>query len=273
MKDQKDAEIHIPGYHIFSSDRTRTKRSLRARDSGGVAFYVRDDIATTFEPLITYSDGVIEMLCIYSKHEHLLLTTLYRQPDNHTHGFKSSSTQYANAINLLTNTINSIREEEPDIILGGDFNLPHAKWPLMLSNTINQNQRNHIGEEKKMLLITQSLQSNLNLTQMVLNTTHTHGNILDLVFTNNTSLVYELQIIPTLKSTSDHFILEFSSSYKPTTTTSTGTTTKHTKNGFNSFNFFHDSINWNEIEESFNNTDWTTLFSKSKSTTEMLDAF
>lgn len=257
---------------IFSAQTELAQNEVFEQDTAD-ALLSTDDIATTFEPLITYSDGVIEMLCIYSEHEHLLLTTLYRQPDNHTHGFKSSSTQYANAINLLTNTINSIREEEPDIILGGDFNLPHAKWPLMLSNMINQNQRNHIGEEKKMLLITQSLQSNLNLTQMVLNTTHTHGNILDLVFTNNTSLVYELQIIPTLKSTSDHFILEFSSSYKPTTTPSTGTTTKHTKKGFNSFNFFHDSINWNEIEESFNNTDWTTLFSKSKSTTEMLDAF
>lgn len=162
-------------HSLFRSDINFKRKINRGRDSGGVAFYISEDIATTFEPLISFSDGVIEMLCIYSKHEHLLLAVLYRQPDDNAHGFSSSSTQYTSAINLLTNTINTMLEEKPDIIIGGDFNLPHANWNQVPNNSNTQIQRNNTGEQKKMILTTKTLQSDLNLSQMVLNSTQKHG--------------------------------------------------------------------------------------------------
>ena len=62
LKDHQDSEISIDGYVIFRSDRVRQKKSNRGRESGGVAFYVRKDLAKSMEVLLKYSNGVIEIL-------------------------------------------------------------------------------------------------------------------------------------------------------------------------------------------------------------------
>ena len=73
LKDHKDAELFIEDYQLLRTDRKRIKKSSRGRDSGGVACYIRNDIAPSFEIILQYTDGVIEILCIYSKTENLIL--------------------------------------------------------------------------------------------------------------------------------------------------------------------------------------------------------
>jgi len=52
----KKAELEIEGYQLFRKDRDRAK-AKQGRYSGGVTFYIRDDIAPLFEPLLEYSNG------------------------------------------------------------------------------------------------------------------------------------------------------------------------------------------------------------------------
>ena len=81
LKEHKDAELHIDGYKLFRADRKRVRKS-RGRYSGGVACYVRMDIASTLEVMVNFSNGVIELLALYSKVHNLHIAVIYRQPDD-----------------------------------------------------------------------------------------------------------------------------------------------------------------------------------------------
>ena len=76
-----DAELTVEGYTLFRQDRKRQKKR-KGRDSGGVAVYVRDDLAADMVTVASYSNGVIEFLGLYSKTKNLLLLVMYRQPDD-----------------------------------------------------------------------------------------------------------------------------------------------------------------------------------------------
>jgi hypothetical protein len=86
LKDHIDAELHINGYSLFRADRKRKKNSRRGRLSGGAAAYVRDDIASSMETLMKFSNDVIEILGLYSSVENLFISVIYRQT---LRGFKT----------------------------------------------------------------------------------------------------------------------------------------------------------------------------------------
>ena len=62
----KKGELEIENYKFFKKNRDRVK-SKYGRASGGVAFYVRNDIAPFFEPIFEFSNGVNEALKLLSK--------------------------------------------------------------------------------------------------------------------------------------------------------------------------------------------------------------
>ena len=64
LHNHKDGEINVNGYTLFRSDREREK-ARRGRASGGVALYVRDDLAATMEPVLVFSNGVNEVLGVF----------------------------------------------------------------------------------------------------------------------------------------------------------------------------------------------------------------
>ena len=103
LKDHKDAELAIEGYKLYRSDRSRNKATRRGRDSGGVAFYLRNDLSATCAPIFQFTNGVTEILALYSKAENLILITVYRQPDDEAHPSKSN--EFEGAINKLRDTL------------------------------------------------------------------------------------------------------------------------------------------------------------------------
>ena len=128
LKNHTEAELNILGYKLFRSDRIRKKKSNRGRLSGGVAIYIRNDIASTFEPVLIFSNGVVEVLTIRSKMENLLISIIYRQPDNTVSGYPSTSIQFIEAMEKLDETLSKASTSSPNVILCGDFNLPHTSW-------------------------------------------------------------------------------------------------------------------------------------------------
>ena len=63
--------MHIPGYQICRADRDvaehKRKKNFRGRSSGGVACFIINDLASTMEVLVSFSNGVVEALILYSK--------------------------------------------------------------------------------------------------------------------------------------------------------------------------------------------------------------
>ena len=75
LYNHKDAELHIDGYKLFRGDRKRQKQK-RVRFSGGVGCYVRLDIASTMEIAVNFSNGVVELMALYSKVHNLYIATV-----------------------------------------------------------------------------------------------------------------------------------------------------------------------------------------------------
>ena len=100
LREHTDAELTIDGYTLFRQDRKR-QRSKKGRDSGGVAVYMRNDIAADMVTVASYSNGVIEMIGLYSKAKNLLLLVMYRQPDDIVGGHRSTNIEFKQALGEL----------------------------------------------------------------------------------------------------------------------------------------------------------------------------
>ena len=75
-------ELQVDGCTLFWHDRHRPNRCRHGRDSSGVALYLRDDLASTAEPILNFSNGVVEAFGEHLKAENLVLIVLCEQPDD-----------------------------------------------------------------------------------------------------------------------------------------------------------------------------------------------
>ena len=201
LYNHKDAELGIDGYKLFRADRKRQKRA-RVRFSGGVGCYVRLDIASTMEIVVNFSNGVVELLALYSKVHNLYIATIYRQPDDIVGNHRSTDKEFQQAIDKLKTSLSSLPNPSPNVIFCGDFNIPHSSWPLGSATT------GASVMEKEMLECISALSNDHFLNQFITNPTHVCGGVLDLLFCNNDSIIHSYNIVQPLRSTSDHFLVE-----------------------------------------------------------------
>ena len=244
LSDHSPAELHIPGYTLYHQNRIRP-RSRRGRDSGGVAIYIRDDQAISSEIVFTFSNGVIEAIGVQLKSLNLLLIVLYRQPDDRERGHRSTNREFGHFLGELDEFLASLPPPAMDIVVMGDFNLPHGNW------SCDGSVRGATGDEGEMVRSLNDFTSNHFLVQQINCPTHKDGGMLDLIFTNNGDLIYNISAIPTPRS--DHFLIEVSSLYQETTIselkhTSVARGSSKDEAGFGDLNFFSDRINWDALE-------------------------
>ena len=140
-------------------------------------------------------------------------------------------------------------EPVPNIIFGGDFNLPKSTWPDGLPKP---------GcpiEERLMLNGLNDFCNELFMSQYVNQPTHKDGNILDLVFTNNENLIHDCSVIPVLQSTSHHSIVMVSTSLK-VQNFAYDDDQPEARSKYNSLNFFSDEIEWNILKHELSQINW-----------------
>ena len=227
-----------------------------------MALYLRNDIASTAEELVSYSNGVVELSAIYSKSENIIIGTIYRQPDDSVHRRPSGSHELKPALAKLSRAIQSL-EGTPDIIIGGDFNLPHIQWPE--GSPANGCPR----DEKEMAELLYDFCSEQILTQIVNKPTHYQGNILDLILTNNESLIHEYEIIPTLRSISHHSMVKVYTQYKAPIPHQNEES--HPRlSPMDNLNFHSKDTDWTTLKAALNGIDWETSL-EDKTPDEMLD--
>ena len=258
-----DAEIEIEGFSIFRQDRHR-QRSRRGRNSGGVAVYIRNDIASEMEIILDYSSGVIEIIGLYSKAKNLLLLVVYRQPDDIAGGHRSTSKEFKPALCKLGEVL-STYSQMPDILLCGDFNLPHVSWDE------GQAGERANREEKVMTEDLLELTNEYFLSQIIQKPTHKSGNTFDLLFTNNQSIVHSYNTMETLLS--DHDIIECRTTY--CIMSSDGEKPECMEDsdiGFDNLNFFSEDTDWISIENELYQHNWELEF-RSCSSEQMLEKF
>ena len=156
-------------------------------------------------------------------------------------------------ISSIISKIESLQEFTPDIVICGDFNIPHTLINDAYTPTENCN--------KQLLNTLQDFMMHLNLNQSIHKETHTDGNILDFLLTNNHEMIFDYDVTPTVHS--DHHMIDI-------LTHLTFTKTKKVENKktlyskFDNFNFLNKNINWEAINKDLQCIDWhKTLHSTS----------
>ena len=246
-KGHKEAELQIENFTLFRCDSSRKKKN-RGRYTGGVCFYVREDIGASCEELYSFSSKTVQLLCLHSKVENLALVVAYRQPDDRSNGNPSTANDFTVPLNGLKLAISTL-ETTPNIVFGGDFNLPRATWPAGLPKP---------GcplDERVILNSLNQFCNDLFISQYVRTATHKDGNILDLVFTNNGNIIHNCTTIPVLQSTSHHKIVLVSTCLK-VSTISEKDEQPEPRTGFNTLNFCADEVNWQKIKERIRAIKW-----------------
>ena len=249
LQAHNEAELVIDGYTPFHCDTIR-KRKGGGRLTGGVAFYVRNDMASSFDVIFSHSSECVQLMCLYSKSENLALLVIYRQPDDRYHGHPSTPNDFITPINRVKNLLGSM-SPIPDIVFGGDFNLPNVKWPE------GSPTPGCTSDERQMLNALNEFSNDLFMSQHVNSPTHKDGNILDLVLTNNSSLIHDCVTIPVLQSTSHHSIVMVSTTYKVKFQLE-DEEQRPPLTRFSALNFFNKEIDWNKLTAKIEEIDWDT---------------
>ena len=265
-----EAEAHIEGYVLYREDRKR-KKYRKGRSSGGVGIYVREDFAISSEVVFSYGNGVIESIGVHIQSLNLVIIDTYRSPDNshQTTGntpFRSTHVEFCSYLAELKKFLSSLPSPTPDILLIGDYNMPHAVW------SSGECTPGASTDEQRMVRSLYELCLEHFLVHQLDQPTHKDGNTIDLIFTNNTDLIYNIDVVPSSKS--DHYRIELSVAYT--------TDKSHKKNdiqedshkahGFYNLNFFSDDTQWESLEDELSSYSWNQEF-RGLDTTEMMTRF
>ena len=255
LHNHTDAEISIDGYNFFRCDRERIKKSTRGRFSGGVGCYVKTELSATMEKIVEFSNGVVELLGLYSKKKNILVAVIYRQPDDIKGGHRSTHKELQQALNKLCVALNSLSDPTPNIIFCGDFNIRGASWPDGVPSGRSSTQ------DKQLLQTLTEFTNERFLNQYIITPTHIEDGVLDLVFSNNESMVHSYNMVKPLRTTSDHFVIEINTPLlcekvekeNPPPYVS----------ALDNLNFFSNEISWDimstEIESLTNSNEFTRL--------------
>ena len=254
----KQAEINIEGYTAFRQDRKCQRTTKRGRDGGGALIYLREDLASTADYILEFSNGVVDVVGIHVKAENLVIFAVYRQPDGGNGGHRSRPAHLQQAIGAIGEVIGNLPGPTPDVVLAGDFNLPHMNWR---DGTIRVGASK---DEQSMIKCLTEFTTEHFLFQTINKATHRQGNVLDLCFTNNPAFVHSFQCQKTTMS--DHLIIEVKSSYQSAQPTEPATQPEKdpphsAASKFEKLNFFSDEVNWNDLEKNLQEVPWETELS------------
>ena len=195
-----DAEVCMPGFTIFRSDR-------QERDGGGVALYLREDM--TGDIIAQFDNGTCEMIVVMVHQIDTVVAVCYRPP-NTRYG------QFEELVNMLDSTLSKLPSPTPNLCWMGDFNLPRSclVWqpsedrflvPIVKGHDdiVDQGVRKLDRQQAQLLIDTASKYC---MQQEVSKPTH-GGEILELIFTNNTDLVTDI-LVEDWPDFSDHRLVK-----------------------------------------------------------------
>ena len=167
-------------YNVFRKDRPST--------GGGVLVATLHDIPA--KQLSSPTD--LELITVQLELKFPLVFCLVYIPP------RATSLYYSNLLVYLNTLFNS----DQSVILCGDFNFPDIDWNLLSGSSF---QSNAFCE----------FVYHFNLSQLILSPTHIHGNVLDLVLTNDPNLVSNILVAcdNTQPPISDHLKITFHISY------------------------------------------------------------
>ena len=152
----------------------------------------------------------------------------------------------------------------------GDFNLPHANW------ITGECTAGASTDEQEMVRMLYNLSLDYFLVQQYDCATHRLGNTIDLLFTNNSHIIHNMEAIKAIPSAvTDHYLMNFSACYNSSESAKEeqdDPRDQDSTSSFSSLNFFDDDIEWDALSEDLGEYDWSREF-RGLRPTEMMERF
>ena len=231
-----DAEIAIKNYQLYRCDRANHRKG------GGVIVYVRRDFNKSCRTIRAESNTVVECLTLHIKSLDLFIGAIYRPPKC------EEVAKFTQMLNNINEDIERLGTPAPNILILGDLNMPKANWTTLEIYGGSDSIRR---QAQSLFSFTETHA----LEQLVQGATRGQ-NTLDLCFSNNDELIDHIEINDSILS--DHRLLFlttniFSKQNNPSES-------NERKPPMRQLNFYHESINWEVINEKFLNIDWDSVF-------------
>ena len=112
-----DAEVSMDGYQIIRADRGLNRKK------GGVALYIRNDIAAVCKLICAGSNGVVEYIMVHIEKYNVVIMNIYRPP-------RTRTGEFTPVLNSLKLKIDELQDMSISVILCGDFNFPRTNFDL-----------------------------------------------------------------------------------------------------------------------------------------------
>ncbi len=174
--DIKNSEIFPPEYDVYRKDRSSR--------GGGVLLLINNRLISSSLPELDSDCEIIWAKISIEGHKQLVVGSFYRPPN--------TNQAY---LNNLQSSLSRISNTNSHVLLGGDFNAPDIDW-----------ENEQVKPTSSRPGLHSSLLETINdagLVQIVDQPTR-NNNILDLLLTNNSTLITRHSITPGLADTSDH---------------------------------------------------------------------
>ena len=195
-----DSEIEIPGWGSTRGDRI-------IRQSGGAMILYRDQMTVFHEH--AFSNSYVETSMLYTPSNDSAWIVIYRPP----HCPAPKFIEAMNSIQDWITKVSTIVGKTPNIYFSGDLNMPDMKnWdPTLMEDVISTATsraatENVIGNDKEQISMLIKFAHLWSLTQEVQDNTH-GDNILDLLFTNNSDSIEEVEVLENISVTDHAFII------------------------------------------------------------------
>ena len=248
-------DVKIEGYNLYRGDR-------KGRDGGGSAIYIREEYET--RKISELSVEGVEMVAVYIEKLNIINIVIYRPPD-------ARLSSFSEALRNVRGILKDVKTPEPTIIVTGDFNFPFVKWKRMKNGGCVWREKMEVGKKKEEKTQFEQLNDEMGefgLVQIIEESTR-DKNTLDLVYTNEVSMITQVETTKT--NMSDHDRIELTTNIKSgNNLTESSESTIKDENCLRGLNFNTENIEWEEIKKELGAIPWIELF-KNKDTEACLE--
>ena len=228
-----DAQVQIKNYSSFRSDRVN-------RHHGGAMVYVHNSYTVSNNE--SYEDQYSNCIILRIEELNCIVAAVYRPPD-------CPNSSFRNIIRNIQSYIDLNLDDDAELYLMGDFNLPNIDWTTLIVNSSLGTK----GTEAANTLL-DFMTDNL-LTQVVNHPTR-GNNTLDLVFTNRAQYICETSSSETCLS--DHNLVSLVLGYDARRNHNYVHQTKETDD-FDYFNLNLQKADLEAINEHISEINWNSL--------------
>ena len=235
-----DEEIMIEDFNIYRSDRKAPRKC------GGVAVFTHRSIQISESKIQRFSNSTCELLMLEAEDLNLHIVSIYRPPD-------TTSEKFNPCINEIEKYLHKISPSD-NILLIGDLNFPFLKWKniegSVIHNMISGATRDEQNQAHSLLNLTDAFF----LTQVVDEPTR-KNNTIDLIFTNHSNILSNINIQKLSKHISDHNEIIANLNCEFPDSPSEETTRKSSK--LASVNFWSDKADWAGMNSYLSSINWS----------------